>query len=235
MKPLDIISELKMNSYPGRGIVLGRSEDGSSAVLLYFIMGRSAGSRNRVFTITEDGVRTEAFDPSVLPDPSLYIYHPVRFADGYIIVTNGDQTDTIRDHLSADNSFHSALLKREFEPDPPNYTPRISGLVLPDGSYKLSILKTLDGDPGCCCRNFFEYDAPVAGLGHFIHTYKSDGNPLPSFEGEPRPVAIAGRLKDYAASVWEALNRDNRVSLFGYARDLRTGLGESALFNKYAR
>jgi hypothetical protein len=231
----DITGELKSNSYPGRGIILGRSEDGSRAVLIYFIMGRSAGSRNRVFTVTEDGIRTEAFDPSVLPDPSLYVYHPVRFTDGYIIVTNGDQTETITDNLSADNSFHSALLKREFEPDAPLYTPRISGLMLPDGSYKLSILKTLDGDPSCCCRFFYEYDSPVAGIGHFLHTYKCDGNPVPSFEGEPISVKIAGDLKSFSTAVWNALNDDNKVSLYGYARDIHTGQGESILFNKYTR
>jgi len=230
----DITKELKANAYPGRGIILGRSEDGSSAVLIYFIMGRSAASRNRIFTVTEDGIKTEALDPSLLPDPSLLIYHPVRFTDGYIIVTNGDQTDTIRDHLSAENSFHSALLKRKFEPDA-NFTPRISGLIMPDGSYKMSILKTMDGDPSCCCRFFYEYDTPVAGTGHFLHTYRRDGDPAPSFEGEPIPVAVTGSLKEFAESVWGALNDDNKVSLYGYARDIRTGYGESVLINKYAR
>jgi IMP cyclohydrolase len=233
MKPLDITAELKSNSYPGRGIILGRSEDGKRAVLIYFIMGRSTGSRNRRFAVAEDGIRTEAFDPSALPDPSLYIYNPVRFCDGYIIVTNGDQTDTIRDNLSADNSFHSALLKREFEPDA-NYTPRISGLVLPDGSYKMSILKTQDGDPSCCCRYFYEYDTPVAGIGHFIHTYQCDGNPAPSFEGEPKPVVVTGSLRDFTASLWGALNEDNKVSLYGCERDTRTGAFDSVIINKYA-
>jgi IMP cyclohydrolase len=234
MKPIDIASELKANSYPGRGLILGRSEDGSRAVLIYFIMGRSVNSRNRVFTATDDGIRTEAFDPLMLTDPSLVIYHPVRFSDGYVIVTNGDQTDTIRDNLSADNSFHSALLKRDFEPDAPNFTPRISGLLLPDDSYKLSILKSLDGDPSCCCRFFYEYDAPASGIGHFIHTYKCDGDPIPSFEGEPKPVAVFGNIKEYAAAVWDALNYDNKVSLYGFSRDVRTGEGESIIINKNA-
>ncbi|SHH94955.1 IMP cyclohydrolase [Sporobacter termitidis DSM 10068] len=232
MKPFDITNELKANTYPGRGIVLGRSEDGSRAVLIYFIMGRSVNSRNRVFVTTDDGIRTEAHDPALLSDPSLVIYHPVRFSDGYIVVTNGDQTDTIRDNLSADNSFHSALLKREFEPDAPNYTPRISGLVMPDGSYKLSILKSMNGDPACCCRYFYEYDAPVAGMGHFIHTYKSDGDPIPSFEGEPRTVAVTGTLSEYAGAVWDALDGDNKVALYAYSRDLNTGESESVIINK---
>ena len=232
MNRFDMTTELKTNSYPGRGIIIGRSEDGKRAVLIYFIMGRSAGSRNRIFAATEDGIKTVAFDPSSLPDPSLYVYHPVRFCDGYIIVTNGDQTDTIWDNLNADNSFHSALLKREFEPDAPIYTPRISGLVLPDGSYKMSILKTLDGDPSCCCRYFYEYDTPVAGAGHFIHTYQHDGNPVPSFEGEPRLISVTGSLRDYAAGLWDALNADNKVSLYGYERDIHTGAYDSVIINK---
>lgn len=233
MKLLDITSDLKTNSYPGRGIVLGRSGDGRRAVLIYFIMGRSAVSRNRIFVETKDGIKTESFDPSKLPDPSLYVYHPIRVYDGHIIVTNGDQTETIRDNMLAENSFHTALLKRDFEPDAPNYTPRISGIVLPDGSYKLSILKTLDGDPSCCCRYFFEYDSPAAGTGHFIHTYKGDGNPIPSFEGEPKPVAISGSLDEFVGGVWKALNADNRVSLFGMSKDIQTGETARIIINKY--
>jgi hypothetical protein len=232
MKLYDISEELKSNSYPGRGIILGRSEDGTRAVLIYFIMGRSVNSRNRIFVETEDGIRTQAFDPAKLTDPSLVIYHPVRLYDGHIIVTNGDQTDTIRDNMLAENSFHTSLLKREFEPDPPNYTPRISGLVLPDGSYKLSILKSLDGNPSCCCRYFFEYETSAAGMGHFIHTYKCDGDPIPSFEGEPKPVAITGTLSELTSSVWNALNEDNRVSLFGMSKDIQTGDTESIIINK---
>jgi len=233
MKLLDIVSDLKTNSYPGRGIVLGRSGDGKRAVLIYFIMGRSVNSRNRIFVETGDGIRTEAFDPAKLTDPSLVIYHPVRVYDGHAIVTNGDQTETIRDNMLAENSFHTSLLKREFEPDAPNYTPRISGLVQPDGSYKLSILKTLDGDPSCCCRYFYEYDKPIAGAGHFIHTYKCDGEPIPSFEGEPKLVAIEGTLVEYANSIWNALNADNRVSLFGMTKDIQTDETERIIINKY--
>lgn len=230
---LKIVTDLlKTNSYPGRGIILGRSEDGTSAVLIYFIMGRSVNSRNRIFVTADDGIRTEAYDPSKLTDPSLIIYHPVRFCDGYIVVTNGDQTDTIRDNLSADNSFHSALMKRDFEPDAPNYTPRISGLILSDGSYKLSILKSLDGDPTCCCRYFYEYDLPAAGVGHFIHTYKSDGDPIPSFEGEPIAISIDKSLTDFATDVWESLDSDNKVSLYGFSRDIHTGKAESIIINK---
>lgn len=232
MNLFNICSELNSNTYPGRGIILGCSEDGKRAVLIYFIMGRSENSRNRIFVTDEDGIRTEAFDPSKMTDPSLIIYHPIRVYDGHIIVTNGDQTDTIRDNILADNSFHSSLLRREFEPDAPNYTPRISGLVLPDGSYKISIIKTLDGDPTCCCRYVFEYDKPIAGAGHYIHTYKGDGNPLPSFDGEPKPVAISGSLSDYANSIWNALNEDNKVSLFAYSKDIQTGAAESIIINK---
>lgn len=232
MSLLNICSEIKSNAYPGRGIILGCSEDGRRAVLIYFIMGRSENSKNRVFVTDEDGIRTEAYDPSKMTDPSLIIYHPVRIYDGHIIVTNGDQTDTIKDNILADNSFHSSLLRREFEPDEPNYTPRISGLVLPDGSYKLSIIKSHYGDATCCCRYFFEYDKPIAGIGHFIHTYKSDGDPLPSFEGEPKPVAVTGTLSDYANNIWNALNDDYKVSLYGYEKDIRTGAAQSIIINK---
>ena len=179
--------------------------------------------------------RRRRFDPSALPDPSLYVYHPVRFCDGYVVVTNGDQTDTIRDNLSADNSFHSALLRREFEPDAPHYTPRISGLLLPDGGYKMSIIKTLNGDPACCCRFFYEYDAAAAGIGHFIHTYTGDGDPLPSFDGEPKTITVTGGFRELAATVWDALDADNKVSLYGYTRDVRTGASDSVIINRYSR
>lgn len=235
MELLNITEELNTNTYPGRGIIIGRSEDGNRAVLIYFIMGRSAGSRNRVFVETEDGIKTESFDPSKLDNPSLYVYHPVRVYDGHIIVTNGDQTDTIRDNMLAENSFHTSLLKREFEPDAPNYTPRISGLVLPDGSYKMSILKTLNGDPSRCCRYFYEYDTPNAGTGHFIHTYKGDGNPIPSFEGEPKLITVAGNLGEYVNTVWNALNSDNKVALFGLSKDIQSGETESIIINKYQK
>ena len=232
MKLMDIKTELSSNTYPGRGILLGRSEDGTRAVLLYFIMGRSENSRNRIFSKTDDGIRTEAFDPSKMTDPSLIIYHPVRFYENYIIVTNGDQTDTIRQAAPSLHFFYSALQTRTFEPDEPNFTPRISGLILPDGSYKLSILKSHSGNPSACCRQFFEYDSPLPGIGHLIHTYKCDGNPIPSFEGEPKIVTVTGELTAYANEVWEALNPDNKVSLFACSKELATGKTESIIINK---
>lgn len=190
MAKYDIATLLETNAYPGRGIILGRSADDKYAVAAYFIMGRSTNSRNRVFTETEDGIKTEAFDPAAMEDPSLIIYHPVRELNGQLIVTNGDQTDTIRDGLAGGKTMSEALKSREFEPDQPNYTPRISGVIHADGSYEMSILKSLYGDPSCCCRYTFDYDKPKAGLAHFIHTYVGDGNPLPSFAGEPEDVAI---------------------------------------------
>ncbi len=215
---------LKGNSYPGRGIILGLAPDAQTSVLAYFIMGRSTNSRNRVFVGTEDGIKTQAFDPSMMSDPSLIIYHPVRELDGLTIVTNGDQTDTVRDHLVSGGTFESALRTREFEPDPPNYTPRISGLLSTDGSYRLSILKSLDGDPSCCCRYFYEYDRPIAGTGHFIHTYVGDGNPLPSFIGDPEKVLIpCSDAHELADLIWDSLNGDNKVSL--YVRTSRRGSG----------
>ncbi len=231
MKLLDITKELRENPYPGRGILLGRSEDGRRAVLVYFIMGRSENSRNRVFVRTEDGIRIEAFDPTKLTDPSLVIYHPVRKVDGHMIVTNGDQTDTIRDSMFAENSFHSALQKREFEPDSPHYTPRISGLLNAGGSYKLSIIKTLGGNPDCCCRHFFEYETAMPGVGHFIHTYLSDGDPLPSFEGEPKAVAVTGTLREFADAIWSSLHPNNKVALYAYEKNLDTGATDSLIYN----
>jgi len=217
---------LRANAYPGRGIILGLSGDGSRCVLMYFIMGRSVNSRNRVFEKTNDGIRTKAHDPAKMADPSLVIYNPVRSFDGRTIVTNGDQTDTIYESLTSGRDFRSALLTREFEPDPPIFTPRISGLVEPDGNYSLSILKTAGGDPAYCCRYFFEYSAPVPGSGRFISTYKSDGNPPPSFDGEPIPVGIDvdNGLEHFAQLVWNALNEENKVSL--YARETVIGTGE---------
>ena len=232
MQKIDLESELRQNPYPGRGVVLGRAPDGKSAVVLYFIMGRSGNSRNRIFIRTEDGIRTVAFDPAKMTDPSLVIYHPVRFYDGRLIVTNGDQTDTVRDFMINDDSFESALRTRTFEPDAPNYTPRISGLVRPDGSYILSILKSMDGDPFCCCRSFFDYESPVPGVGHFIHTYRSDGDPLPSFDGEPKPCAIGADFDQFAGSVWAALNPDNKVSLYACQIDIRSGEHRQIIFNK---
>ena len=234
MNKLDITQLLKGNPYPGRGIVLGRSADNKYAVAAYFIMGRSENSRNRVFTVTEDGIRTEAHDPSKMTDPSLIIYHPVRQVGDSLVVTNGDQTDTVRDGLLAGKTFASSLHTREFEPDGPNYTPRISGLISPDGSFKLSILKSADGDPGCCLRYFYTYDHPLAGEGRFIHTYMGDGNPLPSFEGEPERVTLdAPNAEALAEQLWEALNEDNKVSLFVRYTDLESGEYTQVIKNKF--
>ena len=234
MKQLNLTELLQNNPYPGRGIVLGRSADGKSAIAAYFIMGRSENSRNRVFTVTEDGIRTEAHDPSKMTDPSLIIYHPVRQVGDSLVVTNGDQTDTVRDGLLAGKTFASALHTREFEPDGPNYTPRISGLISPDGSFKLSILKSADGDPGCCLRYFYTYDRPLAGEGRFIHTYTGDGNPLPSFEGEPERVTLdAPNAEALAEQLWEALNEDNKVSLFVRYTDLESGEYTQVIKNKF--
>ena len=204
---------LSANPYPGRGIVLGQTPDGTRMVAAYFIMGRSPNSRNRVFERTEDGIRTRAYDPSKVEDPSLIIYNPLRTVDGTLIVTNGDQTDTVRDALVAGRSFEDALETREFEPDAPNLTPRISGLLLPDGRYQLSILKSADAEGSACSRFYFNYP-PLAGVGHFLHTYNSDGDPLPSFTGEPRRVAIADDIEEFTQMMWEALDPDNRVALY---------------------
>ena len=234
MKPVDIKQDLAGNSYPGRGIVIGQSADGKNAVIAYFIMGRSVNSRNRVFVEEGAGIRTQAYDPAKLSDPSLVIYAPVRVLGEDTIVTNGDQTDTIYDFLKEGKTFEEALRTRTFEPDCPNYTPRISGIVeRGEGSftYKLSILKSCGGDPDFAQRFFFEY-APKAGLGHFIHTYKQDGDPIPSYEGEPTPVFIEGDIDAFTASLWENLNEDNKVSLFTRFIDLETGKAETRIVNK---
>ena len=234
MRPVDIKQDLAGNSYPGRGIVIGQSADGKQAVIAYFIMGRSENSRNRVFVEEGAGIRTQAFDPAKLSDPSLVIYAPVRVLGEATIVTNGDQTDTIYDFLKEGKTFEEALRTRTFEPDGPNYTPRISGIVeRRQGSftYKLSILKSCDGDPDFAQRFFFEY-APKPGLGHFIHTYKQDGDPIPSYEGEPTPVLIEGNIDAFTASLWENLNQDNKVSLFVRTIDLTTGGTETRIVNK---
>lgn len=224
---------LAAHAYPGRGIILGRSADNKYGVVAYFIMGRSANSRNRVFETTEDGIRTRAYDESKMVDPSLIIYHPVRKIDAGLIVTNGDQTDTIRDYMVAGKSFADGLRTRCFEPDPPNYTPRISGLLAADGSYKLSILKSADGNPDCNHRFFYEYDAPVAGYGHFIHTYQENLDPLPSFEGEPRRVVCdAPNAQAFADLLWANLNEDNKVSLYVAYVDLVTGETDKVIVNK---
>ena len=232
---------LSANTYPGRGIVLGRSPDGTRSVAVYFIMGRSANSRNRVFVPAEDGIRIQAHDPAAMEDPSLVIYHPVRLVSWTLIVTNGDQTDTIRDALAEDaypaspgELFNQALSTRTFEPDAPNYTPRISGILLSDGSFRLSILKSADGNPDSRCHFIYDYKSPLPGEGRFLHTYQSDGNPLPSFEGEPVRVSIeADTPKALADTVWSALNHDNRVSLYVRYTDLATGEFKDAIRNRF--
>ncbi len=233
MQKKSLAQELSATTYPGRGIVLGKSEDGGQFYIAYFIMGRSANSRNRVFEHDGRGIRTKAFDESKMEDPSLIIYAPVRVYGDVTIVTNGDQTDTIYDTLAAGGTFEQALRTRTFEPDGPNFTPRISGVVEPkEDRYRLSILKSANGNPASTQRFFFDYDAPRAGEGHFIHTYQQDGNPLPSFEGEPTRVAIEGDLDTFSRTVWENLNEDNKVSLFTRAIDLRSGAVTSLIFNK---
>ena len=238
MEMLSLEQDLKNNSYPGRGIVIGRSADGKSAVTAYFIMGRSENSRNRVFVEDGEGIRTQAFDPSKLTDPSLIIYAPVRVQGNWTIVTNGDQTDTIYDRLEKQLTFEQSLRTREFEPDGPNYTPRISGIMhVENGSYSyaLSILKSNNGNPDQCNRYTFAYDNCVAGEGHFIHTYMHDGSPLPSFEGEPKLVAIPDEIGAFTDMLWESLNEDNKVSLFVRYIDIATGTYETRIVNKHCR
>ena len=221
-------------TYPGRGIAVGMNDDGS-AVIMYFIMGRSENSRNRVFVPQEGGCRTQAFDPSKMVDPSLIIYNCVRTLGNQIIATNGDQTDTIYDHLKSGGSFESALSTRAFEPDEPNYTPRISALVKmgeKSFGYKLSILKAM-GEGGPCARYYFDYSRPVKGLGHFIHTYQGDGSPLPSFEGEPERIALTGGIDPMTERAWAALNEDNRVSLYVRHIDPATGRDEMRIVNRH--
>ena len=235
MKILSLSNELKDNAYPGRGIVIGRSKDGKTAVTAYFIMGRSSNSRNRVFVEEGEGIRTQAFDPSKLEDPSLIIYAPVRVLGNRTIVTNGDQTDTVYEGMEKGLTFEQSLRSREFEPDAPNYTPRISGVMhIEEGSfdYAMSILKSNNGNPDCCDRYTFSYDHPVAGEGRFIHTYMHDGNPLPSFEGEPKLVEISSDIDTFTNMVWTNLNEDNKVSLFVRFIDIETGKYETRIVNK---
>lgn len=234
MDLLSLEQDLRGNSYPGRGIVIGTSADGKKAVTAYFIMGRSENSRNRVFVTDGDGIRTEAFDPAKVKDPSLIIYAPVRVLSTDTIVTNGDQTDTAYDNMKEGATFEASLRTREFEPDAPNYTPRISGVLhVKDGRfcYEMSILKTNHGDPAGCNRFTFAY-APKAGEGHFLHTYIGDGSPLPSFEGEPKRVAIDGDIDAFTDLVWNNLNEDNKVSLFVRYIDIATGEAETRIVNK---
>ena len=232
---IDLQKEIGSTSYPGRGIAIGTSEDGKYAVCAYFIMGRSENSRNRVFVEDGEGIRTQAFDPSKMEDPSLIIYAPVRVLGNTTIVTNGDQTDTIYDLMKEGKTFEESLRTREFEPDAPNYTPRISGLMnVENGKYDfaMSILKSNNGDPSQCLRFTYTYDNPKAGEGYFIHTYMQDGNPLPSFEGEPTRVNIAGDIDTFTNNVWNALNADNKVSLFTRYIEIATGKCKTRIVNK---
>ena len=227
--------ELKENDYPGRGIVIGRSAEGKFAVTAYFIMGRSSNSRNRVFVTEGEGIRTEAFDPAKLEDPSLIIYAPVRVLGNRTIVTNGDQTDTIYDGLDDELTFEQSLRTREFEPDRPNYTPRISGILhIADGKYdySMSILKSNNGDPDSSNRYTFSYENPKAGEGRFIHTYARNEEPLPSFEGEPKWVDIKGDIEEFTNTIWNSLNEENKVSLFVRFIDIETGEYETKIVNK---
>ena len=236
MEMIALDKELKENSYPGRGIIIGRSADGTKAVTAYFIMGRSENSRNRVFVEDGEGIRTQAFDPSKLVDPSLIIYAPVRVLGNKTIVTNGDQTDTIYEGMDHQLTFEQSLRSREFEPDAPNYTPRISGIMhVENGSYSyaMSILKSNNGDPSSCNRYTFAYQNAKAGEGHFIHTYQCDGNPIPSFAGEPEKVALHGDIEQLALDTWMNLNEDNKVSLYVSYISLADGSSDTIIINKH--
>ena len=235
MNMLSIEQELKSNAYPGRGIILGKSPDGKKAVAAYFIMGRSENSRNRVFVEEGEGIRTQAYDPSKLTDPSLIIYAPVRVLGNKTIVTNGDQTDTIYEGMDKQLTFEQSLRQREFEPDAPNYTPRISGIMHVENgkyNYAMSILKSSDGDPSGCNRYTFAYENPKAGEGHFIHTYMHDGDPLPSFEGEPKRIAVPDDIEEFTKLLWNSLNEENKVSLFVRYINIEDGTCETRIVNK---
>lgn len=236
MQKKSLAQELAGNVYPGRGIVIGKSADGKYAVTAYFIMGRSSNSRNRIFVEDGEGIRTQAYDPSKLEDPSLIIYAPVRVLGNKTIVTNGDQTDTIYELMDRQQTFEQSLRTREFEPDAPNYTPRISGIMhLENGGYNyaMSILKSNNGDPSSCNRYTFAYENPAAGEGRFIHTYMGDGNPLPSFEGEPTLVDIEGDINSFTKMIWENLNEENKVSLFVRYIEIESGKYETRIMNKH--
>lgn len=235
MQIRSIEKELRENAYPGRGIILGKSPDGKKAVAAYFIMGRSENSRNRIFVEDGEGIRTQAFDPAKLTDPSLIIYAPVRVLGNKTIVTNGDQTDTIYEGMDRQMTFEQSLRSREFEPDAPNYTPRISGIMhIENGTYNyaMSILKSNDGRPEGCCRYTFAYEKPAAGEGHFIHTYQCDGDPLPSFEGEPKRIAVENEIDAFTDLLWNSLNEENKVSLFVRYIDIASGSYETRIVNK---
>lgn len=236
MEMKSIAETLKNNSYPGRGIIIGKTPDGKKAATAYFIMGRSENSRNRVFVEDGEGIRTEAYDPSKLEDPSLIIYAPVRVLGNKTIVTNGDQTDTIFDQMDKQMTFEQSLRCREFEPDGPNYTPRISGIMHIEGgnyNYAMSILKSNNGNPAACNRYTFAFSDPVAGEARFIHTYMNDANPLPSFEGEPELVDILDDIDEYTKLVWENLNEANKVSLFVRYINIEDGSYETRIVNKH--
>lgn len=237
MKRENLAALLGANSYPGRGIVIGAHEDGAHAVVAYFIMGRSENSRNRIFVEDGSGIRTQAFDPAKLTDPSLIIYHPVRVLDELTIVTNGDQTDTIYESMKNGDLFEDALRTRTFEPDSPNFTPRISGLLKRRDNgfgYRLSILKSAGENGESVQRMFYEYSQPVRGEGHLIHTYQCDGNPIPSFEGEPKAVAVSGDIDTFTTTLWNSLNDENKVSLFVRYIRFADGTVETRIVNKNA-
>ncbi len=235
MKLISVSDYLKDNDYPGRGIVIGKSKCGRYAVTAYFIMGRSENSRNRIFVEDGEGIRTKAFDESKLVDPSLIIYSPVRVLNNKLIVTNGDQTDTIYNMMNQKFTFEQALRTRSFEPDSPTFTPRISGLLKfidSDFTYFLSILKSADGNSESCERFTYSYLAPLNGVGHIIHTYKCDGNPIPSFEGEPKRIEINEDIDNFTDTLWNSLNEDNKVSLFVRYVDLLTHEVKTKIVNK---
>ena len=231
MEIMDIAKVLSCNAYPGRGIILGRNKDGTKNIIAYFIMGRSENSRNRIFEVDGEGIKTKAFDESKLTDPSLIIYSPVRVDGETTVVTNGDQTDTVYDYITKGDTFENALRTRTFEPDPPNFTPRISGIINKDG-YKLSILKSALGDENSVQRFFYEYKEPQNGIGHFIHTYKCDGNPIPSFEGEPEVIKLDKDIDEFTKLLWDNLNEQNKVSLFVRYIDVNTNETETRIVNK---
>ncbi len=235
MKILDLEKELQGNAYPGRGIIIGKSPDGTKAVAAYFIMGRSENSRNRIFVEDGEGIRTQAYDPAKLSDPSLIIYAPVRVLGNKTIVTNGDQTDTIYSCMDRQMTFEQSLRSREFEPDAPNYTPRISGILHIEGgtyNYAMSIIKSRNGSAEGCSRFTFAYENPAAGEGHFIHTYQCDGSPLPSFEGEPKLVTVPDDMDAFAEMLWNSLNADNKVSLFVRYINIADGTYRTRIINK---
>lgn len=232
---ISLEQELKSNAYPGRGIVIGETPNGKYAVTAYFIMGRSSNSRNRIFVQEGEGIRTQAFDPSKLEDPSLIIYAPVRVLGNKTIVTNGDQTDTIYEGMDKQLTFEQSLRSREFEPDAPNYTPRISGILHVESgrySYAMSILKSNHGDPSSCLRFTYAFEKPLPGEGRFIHTYMHDGDPLPSFSGEPKPVETLDNIDEFTEMIWNSLNEENKVSLFVRYIDIATGRYETRIVNK---